>query len=131
MIIKSASVKVMRSYDYCHFEIQMAIGEEAETAETIQTSDVDLLRKEAMRLADKAVEQYRIAKDNLENSWQANSSLPYERKKAEAIKENFPQSEWTPEQKAQVKLVKDLEWRASHDYDYEDDLSGANSSPHL
>jgi hypothetical protein len=121
MIIKSASVKVMRSYDYCHFEIQMAIGEEAETAETIQTSDVDLLRKEAMRLADKAVKQYQIHKRVIEESIQAKTQVDYQLKKATAIKENFPKSEWTPEQKAQIKLAEEILWMASRDYDYEDE----------
>src|SRR5687767_8930368 len=57
-IVKSASVKVMRSFDYCHFEIAMSI----ETDMGLSTSDIDDARKEAMRLADKAVEQYKIAK---------------------------------------------------------------------
>lgn len=33
----------------------------------------------------------------------------------------FPESEWTPEQKAQVKLLDDVNFHRSRDYDYDDD----------
>lgn len=53
----------MRSYDYCHFEITM--GYNAEAMEVISASSfVDDMRKEAMRLVDKAVEQYKIAQQD-------------------------------------------------------------------
>jgi len=50
-----ASVKIMRSYDYCHFEICLG------TDEDIPLVDVDKIRKDAQRLVDKAVDQYKIA----------------------------------------------------------------------
>lgn len=52
------SVKVMRSFDYCHFEI--CLGDSEAAADDIARADE--LRKEAARLADKAVRQYKIAK---------------------------------------------------------------------
>lgn len=56
--IEIATVKVMRSYDYCHFEVCLS-------SSSASTPDaVDGLRKQAARLADKAVDQYRIAKNN-------------------------------------------------------------------
>ena len=55
----SGAVKVMRSYDYCHFEIQLASSD----SKTI--GEIDEMRKEAARLADKAVKQYAIAKEIL------------------------------------------------------------------
>jgi hypothetical protein len=51
--IEFGSVKVMRSHDYCHFEVVLTSSE----ANTPQL--VDELRKTAARLADKAVEQYK------------------------------------------------------------------------
>lgn len=54
--ITHASVKVMRSHDYCHFEVSLGYDAPA----TLE--QIDALRKEAARLADKAVEQYKIAK---------------------------------------------------------------------
>lgn len=57
-IRKSASVKVMLSYDYCHFEVAMSV--ENESGLSIQ--DIDNARKDCQRLADKAVSQYKTAK---------------------------------------------------------------------
>ena len=56
LICEQASVKVMRSFDYCHFEICLTMNEEGAF---YSTEAVDNLRKEAMRLADKTVEQYK------------------------------------------------------------------------
>ena len=51
-----ASVKVMRSHDYCHFEVCLS----SSSANTLEL--VDELRKQAARLADKAVKQYQQSK---------------------------------------------------------------------
>lgn len=112
--IEAASVKVMRSHDYCHFEVNLS-STEANSPEA-----VDALRKVAARLADKAVRQYRIAKIN------ANKLLTekYERdqlvqraKRIEAIEEG----ERTVNQQAELKAYKDEAWAGSRAYDYEDD----------
>lgn len=51
-----ASVKVMLSHDYCHFEVSKSTDQEA------TNEQIDAMRKDCMRLADKAIEQYKIAK---------------------------------------------------------------------
>ena len=51
-----ASVKIMRSYDYNHFECSLSSDEE------MDLNDVDDMRKECARLVDKAVLQYKISK---------------------------------------------------------------------
>lgn len=56
--IEMASVKVMRSHDYCHFEVSLT------SSEANKPEEVDALRKVAARLTDKAVRQYQIAKIN-------------------------------------------------------------------
>lgn len=52
-----AGVKVMRSYDYCHFEVSLSSDEDM----TIE--QVDEMRKKAALLVDEAVRQYKIAKE--------------------------------------------------------------------
>ncbi len=59
MIPIIASVKVMRSYDYCHFEV--ALSTQCSTM-----GGIDDLRKDAARLVDKAVAQYITAKEAAE-----------------------------------------------------------------
>lgn len=97
------AVKVMRSYDYCHFEVALSTTAE----QTLQ--EIDDMRKEAARLADKAVQQYYNAKEHAQHR----ANLEWEVK---AIKEHCPESGWTPEQKAKVKALEDWEY-----YNYQDD----------
>jgi hypothetical protein len=52
-----ASVKIMLSYDYCHFEVCKS------TDDGVNDKQIDEMRKDCQRLADKAVEQYKIAKE--------------------------------------------------------------------
>lgn len=103
--VDHASVKVMRSYDYCHFEIVLGTDMPA------CPKQVDELRKEAARLADKAVAQYKIAKQNAFNL--EYDELTRQAKEVQKIAEN----ERTPEQMALLKRYKD------RFYDYEDDWS--------
>jgi hypothetical protein len=112
-----ASVKVMRSYDYCHFEISLANELSPDRDPVEQT---DLLRKAAARLADKAVEQYKVAKENLSAIDSDRARLENLRYNVERIKEQ-PESEWTPEEKAMVKKLSDRNFNARRRYDYEDD----------
>jgi hypothetical protein len=101
--VSHASVKVMRSYDYCHFEIVLG----SDTAFTPQ--QVDELRKTAARLADKAVAQYKVAKENA-------FKLEYDEltRQAKEVRK-IGEKDRTPEQMAILKRYQD---RA---YDYEDD----------
>lgn len=122
--IDHCSVKVMRSHDYCHFEV--VLGSMSSTNADgefnfLTTAQVDALRKEAARLADKAVEQYKIAKRALE----IRNYAPHERRNLVAQAEDIlakPESDWTPEEKAVVKKARDdAYWAARGHYDYEDD----------
>lgn len=107
----NASVKVMNSYDYCHFEVALS-------EENVSIEDADNLRKEAQRLVDKAIKQYKIAK---RAAMIDQTPSPELKRQVQVIKENFPQSEWTPEQQAVLKEFEDRNFRASHPYNYEDD----------
>src|SRR5574343_1559938 len=56
--IKNASVKVMLSYDYSHFEASMSL----ENDNGLTVKEIDAPRKDCQRLSDKAVAQYKNAK---------------------------------------------------------------------
>jgi hypothetical protein len=58
-IIKNAAVKIMLSYGYSHFETLILLENES----GITKLEIDNARKECQRLADKAVGQYKKAKD--------------------------------------------------------------------
>ena len=111
----SASVKVMRSFDYCHFEISLG------TDEAVTINEVDDMRKEAARLADKAVEQYKTAKEVLSYQQNARFYCKQLEEKADEIIKNVPETERTPEQKAVLKELSDHQHKMTRLYDYEDD----------
>lgn len=106
------SVTVMLSYDYCHFEVSLSDDRE------MTLEEIDNLRKEANRLADKAVQQYQIMKAFKNDEWRRKSHRDDLFRQVRVIKENYPQSEWTDDQKAIVKAYEDYQWRQ---YDYQDD----------
>jgi hypothetical protein len=112
-----ASVKVMRSFDYCHFEVSLSSDDE------MTLDEVNDLRKQAAILADEAVRQYREAKkreDKREGrSWEKERAV----ERATAIKEN-PQSEWTIEEAAFMRSYEDKSFWKDYDdagYYYDDD----------
>lgn len=111
--METASVKVMLSYDYCHFEIALS-------GEVASIEDVDNMRKEAQRLADKAVKQYKIAKADISRRIHTERDLARLQKQADILKENFPKSEWSPKQKALIKSLEDARYHLNFIYDYED-----------
>jgi len=113
--ITSASVKVMRSYDYCHFEIVLGTAQDPNNPIPLTNGMVDDLRKAAARLADHAVEQYKIAKSASDTLEAMNSS--YNLKRAQ----DTPESERTSQMKAIIKYHQDAEFAARFTYDYEDD----------
>ncbi len=109
-----ASIKVMNSYDYSHFETSLS-GDKVMTIE-----EINGMRKVAQRLVDEAIRQYKVAKDMAGKK----SNLQWERailEKDVEIIQQIPKSEWTPEGKAKVKLIADKDWASQFDYDYEDD----------
>ena len=114
-----ASVKVMRSYDYCHFEV--CIGwDDLKFEDTAEfTKAVDDLRKDAARLADKAVIQYKTAKKHYQEALYRGKQVKHYRKEVDEI-QKIPEPEWTPRQKAQIKALADYEFMLSKLYDYQD-----------
>lgn len=119
MKIETASVKVMRSHDYCHFEVNLTTTVASATSDYRQLETVDNLRKEAARLADKAVEQYKIAKESANNRIFAQNEIERSVARATSIR-TLPESDRTPEQKAELKAYDDAVWRSNREYDYED-----------
>ena len=110
-----ASVKVMRSHDYCHFEVQLS------TDEDLDLDGVNELRKRAALLVDEAVRQYQLAKKaesrRSSKEWQLESALS--RKLALEAKAG----ELTAEEAAFLRGMADADfWREYHedDYCYED-----------
>ncbi len=110
----SAQVKIMLSYDYCHFEITKG------TDEDVSNKEINEMRKEVQRLADEAVRQYKKAKEMA--SKRANRMFEKEQleKEVNNILE-IPKSERTAEQRAKVKALEDREYWNEFDYDYDDD----------
>lgn len=117
MKITTISVRVMRSFDYSHFEIC--------TSATLDEGDnsqwcTDELRKQAARLADKAVEQYKIAKANFARLRSESSERTWEGERVKSLKEK-PETDRTPEEQARIKEWDDTVWAASRRFDYEDE----------
>jgi hypothetical protein len=105
----------MNSYDYCHFEVALS-------AEDVSLADVDNLRKEAQRLVDKSIKQYKVAKRIA-----SQMSDSYLELKVKNLRENTTQSEWTPEQEAMVKAYNDAVFASQH-YDYQDDWGDGDAA---
>lgn len=108
----SASVKIMLSYDYNHFEV--CIGNDND----LSITEINEMRKNAQRLADEAVRQYKIAKEKS----MKRLNLEYEKNQLlneiKRIKDK-PEPEWTASEKAQIKALEDKEYWGRYDYDYE------------
>ena len=110
----SASVKIMLSFDYCHFEVSLS-------SEATTQAAANELRKTAQRLADEAVRQYKVAKSEAVKRSEAQCMLPAIKSEVEEIKKLMP-DEWTPRQKGTVKALEDAEFAAAHKYEYDDDV---------
>lgn len=115
-LVKSASVKVMLSYDYSHFEASMSV----ENEDGLSMVDIDEARKNCQRLADKAVGQYKKAKQmaaqRTDGQFKMQNFLN-EIKKIEAKEEG----DRTINEVAMLKQYQDEKWRAKFDYDYDYD----------
>ncbi len=115
-IIKSASVKVMLSYDYSHFEAAMSL----ENDKGLSLKDIDEARKNCQRLADKAVAQYKTAKSMAANRTDGQykmASFETECKKILAK----PEQDRTLKEIGMLKQYQDENWQAQFDYDYDYD----------
>jgi hypothetical protein len=103
------SVKIMLSYDYCHFEICKGTDQE------LSNKEVNELRKDVQRLANEAVRQYKVAKEKAAQWADESAKFFYDAAR------RVPLEARTPEQKAIIKQYEDDGWRSQFDYDYEDD----------
>jgi hypothetical protein len=112
--IKSASVKVMLSYDYSHFEASMSL----ENDNGITVNEIDSARKDCQRLADKAVSQYKTAKTMAANrndgAYRMNNFIA-ECKNIQAKNEH----DRTLKEIAMLKQYENENWQAQFDYDYD------------
>jgi hypothetical protein len=110
-----ASVKIMLSYDYCHFEVCRSIERDTD----IGNKEIDNLRKDVQRLADKAVEQYKTAKTYAVQRLRIQNEKDVLLKEIEIIKQK-PESDWSATEKAKVKALQDTAYWNQYDYDYQD-----------
>jgi hypothetical protein len=112
--IAGASVKVMRSHDYCHFEVNLS------ASGPVTLAEVDALRKDAARLVDKAVEQYKKAKEDSQFHERWDADREWKLKRIDSIREK-PEADRTPQDLADLKAWDDGVHRDSRRYDYQDD----------
>lgn len=125
--IESATVRVMRSYDYCHFEVVLTVraqedltrsrgpsGPSESTSRPVTLTIVDQLRKEAARLVDKAVDQFRKKKHAIEVT--ENWETAHLRKLAQEAGAEA-EADRTPEEMATIKAYQDRLFEARYDYE--------------
>lgn len=108
----TGSVKVMRSYDYCHFEVCLGSDEE------MTLDEVNELRKQAAILVDEAVRQYKDAKEAEQRrnagQWDRDQALA----RLKRLRET-PQSELSVQAAAELRTLEDKEfWRQYEEDDY-------------
>lgn len=112
-----ASVKVMRSYDYCHFEVALS------TDEPVDLDGVNELRKRAALLVDEAVRQYRIAKEKERGRDSVEYRVSPMIERIARLKAK-PVDELTPEEAALLRQSAERQFWADYeqdDYCYQDD----------
>lgn len=117
-IIKSASVKVMLSYDYSHFEASLTL----ENDNGLNTQEVNEARKSCQRLCDNAVAQYRKAKESASRRVDGEFRMRNFEDECKRI-EKKDEHDRTMKEIAMLKQYKDENWQAQFDerYDYDDD----------
>jgi hypothetical protein len=119
--IKNASVKIMLSYNYCNFEISLS----AENEDGIKLTEVDNLRKSCQRLADKAVQQFKIAKVAAEKRNDGEYQMRNFESECKRIKAK-DEADRTIREIAMLKTYENENWEAQfqYRYDYEDEDEG-------
>jgi hypothetical protein len=115
-IVKTASVKVMLSYDYSHFEASMSVENEG----GLSIKDIDDARKNCQRLADKAVGQYKTSKSQAAKRVDGEFRIQNFEAQCKAIA-NKDEHDRTLKEIAMLKQYQDENWRAQFDYDYDYD----------
>lgn len=109
-------VKVLRSYDYNHFEFCIPVAENA----TVQKRNE--ARKDCERLANEAVRQYLKSKNMALERGATESNKQFFLQSISVI-ENKPIGERTVDELAKLKQYEDETWESQFEYpyDYEDD----------
>jgi hypothetical protein len=117
-IIKTASVKVMQSYNYCHFEASATI----ENENGLTSAEIDEARKKCQRLTDKAVGQYKKAKEEAAKRSDGQFRMKNFEEECKRILAKDEQDR-TIREIAMLKQYQDENWQAQFedDYDYDDD----------
>jgi hypothetical protein len=107
----------MLSYNYCHFEASKQI--ESDEGQELTMQDIDKARMDCQVLANKAIEQYKKAKEY--ETQRANRSFEKSQLEKETIAiKGKPESEWSPLDKAKIKALEDHNFE-SRFYDYYED----------
>ena len=114
--VATASIKVMLSYDYCHFEVVLGIQDAS-------LKEVNELGKDAQRLADERVRQYKKTKAVVERRYLRCNEEEL-RADVARVREK-PESEWDDYDKAVVRKLADYDYWKDREYDYDDDWSEA------
>lgn len=116
--VKSASVKVMLSYDYSHFEASMSL----ENDNGLSVQEIDSARKDCQRLANKAVAQYKTAKEMAAKRSDGQYRMDNFESECRKIKQKDEQDR-TVKEIAMLKQYEDEAWRDQflYDYDFDDD----------
>lgn len=113
-----ATVHVMLSYNYNHFEASIELS-----GENIPLADIDNARKDCQRLCDKAVGQYKTAKEKeatrIGDSYER-QQLEKEVRELKKMKEDF----LTIEGKAKIKAWDDYVYQTRYNYDDDDLYTG-------
>jgi hypothetical protein len=117
-MIKSASVKIMLSYDYSHFETCMSL----ENEEGVTNEDIDNARKDCQRLCDKAISQYKIARSIAEKRTDSKFRIHNFEQECQRI-EHKAECDRTIKEIGILKQYQEENWKSQFDfgYDYEDD----------
>ena len=114
MVIENASVKIMLSYDYCHFEVSLGLNDDT----GITLEEIDNMRKNTQRLADKAVAQYKKAKEMAALRIEGKHQMYNFEKICEAIKSK-KEEDRTIKETAMLKQYQDEDWQKQFDYEYD------------
>ena len=116
--IKNASVKVMLSYDYSHFEASMSLENEG----GLSMAEIDTARKNCQRLADKAVGQYKTAKQHAAKRNDGICEMNNFEAECKKIRAKDVQDR-TIKESAMLKQSENEKWQEQFElkYDYDDD----------
>ena len=112
------SVKVMKSYNYCHFEAVLADEIDTPDGPDSIAAICDELGILAQQACDRQIARYKRQKAHCED---ANPFEDYSTNRVFELIDKVPKGERTPEMKAAFKAKADyLHWR-SREFNYEDE----------